>query len=83
MEPVLVSHLAERQLESDSVADSSLVDTVALLGWISTNIDNTDQHALATQVFNCQYRGGLFSAYEEGFSPGLVEIECSSLVSRV
>ena len=48
MEPVLVSHLAERQLESDSVADSSLVDTVALLGWISTNINNTDQHAFAT-----------------------------------
>jgi len=48
----LVSHLAERQLESDSVADSSLVDTVALLGWISTHIENTDQHALATQALS-------------------------------
>ena len=58
MELVLVSHLAERQLESYSVADSSLMDTVALLGWISTNINNTDQHAFATQVLNCQYWDG-------------------------
>ena len=39
-----------RKEESCSLADSSLVDTVALLSWLCSALENTDQHMLAAQV---------------------------------
>jgi len=48
----LVSHLAERKSESCSVADSSLVDTVGLLGWVASCVEAEDQHSLATQALS-------------------------------
>ena len=32
------------------MAESSLVDTVALLSWLCSTVENTDQHMLAAQV---------------------------------
>jgi len=48
----LVSHLAERKSESCSVADSSLMDTVALLGWVASTIEAEDLHSVATQALS-------------------------------
>ena len=39
-----------RKEDSCSLADSSLVDTVALLSWLCSAVENTDQHMLAAQV---------------------------------
>ena len=65
--PGLISHLAERsvlpslsaslrdyfrQAESCSVADSSILDTVALLAWVTANIVETDKHNIATQALS-------------------------------
>ena len=41
-----------RKEESCSLADSSLVDTVALLSWLCSALENTDQHMLAAQVMD-------------------------------
>lgn len=50
--PSLIAHLAERKAESCSVADSSILDTVSLLAWVTTNIQDTDRHGLATQALS-------------------------------
>ena len=41
-----------RKSESCSVADSSLVDTVALLGWVASTIEAEDLHSVATQALS-------------------------------
>ena len=41
-----------RKEESCSLAESSLVDTVALLSWLCSAVENTDQHMLAAQVMD-------------------------------
>ena len=41
-----------RQAESCSVADSSILDTVALLAWVTANIVETDKHNIATQALS-------------------------------
>ena len=34
------------------MADSSLVDTVGLLGWVASCVEAEDQHSLATQALS-------------------------------
>ena len=34
------------------MADSSLLDPVALLSWLCSTVENTDQHMLAAQVMD-------------------------------
>ena len=41
-----------RKEESCSLAETSLVDTVALLSWLCSTVENTDQHMLAAQVMD-------------------------------
>merc|ERR1711874_181529 len=48
--PALITQLADRKQASTGVADASMVDTVALLAWASTMIEDTDRHNLATQA---------------------------------
>lgn len=48
--PALLTQLADRKAASAGVAESSLVDTVALLGWSAGQIVDTDRHNLSTQA---------------------------------
>jgi len=48
--PALVTQLADRKQASTGVAEAGMVDTVALLAWAASMIDDTDRHNLATQA---------------------------------
>ena len=52
--PSLLASLRDyfRQAESCSVADSSILDTVSLLAWVTANIVETDKHNIATQALS-------------------------------
>lgn len=34
------------------MADSSILDTVSLLAWVTANIEDTDRHDVATQALS-------------------------------
>jgi len=48
--PALITQLADRKQTSAGVADAGMVDTVALLAWAASMIEDTDRHNLATQA---------------------------------
>jgi len=48
--PALITQLADRKQASTGVAEAGMVDTVALLAWAASMIDDTDRHNLATQA---------------------------------
>jgi len=48
--PALVPHLAERRDRAVMVAEAGLVDTVALLAWTASSLEDGDKHNLATSA---------------------------------
>jgi len=48
--PALVPHLAERREKAAMVVEAGLVDTVALLVWTASSLEDGDKHSLATSA---------------------------------